>query len=150
MPERMIMPGYMKDVFAWQEDPIKTLQNKESAFLATGQAMVTGKDWKGDPISPPTQDPNAPFEQTVPPWLRAYLGLVTENVIPISVRELRKGQLQGTAISPAEQLMGLRAAGRRFTDPEGYKALKEYREMKDWRKKQKYDARQQNLYGGVE
>lgn len=156
MPERMIMPGYMKDVFGWEEDPVKTATNKASALVTTGINMATGKDWKGDPIREPAEDPNAPYEQTAPAWLKAYFNLATENITPITARgegpfnRLLTGRKpEGTNITVGEELMGLKPTGKKFVDPEGYKAAKERRAKLDWRKKQKYDARQ-NVYKGVQ
>jgi len=144
MPERMMMPGYMKDVFAWSEDPVKAASNKMSTFLGTGLNMVTGKDWKGDPIAPPPDDPNAPFERTVPPWLQAYFGLAAQNMTPISVRDLSKGKPEGSNISGVESFMGLHSANRKMTDPEGYESMKRYQAKKAYRKKERYDQKQQN------
>jgi hypothetical protein len=147
-PERLMMPGYMKDVFAWTEDPLQTISNKASTFITTGSNIARGRDWKGDPIAEPTE-PGAPLEQTVPKWLPEYFGFVGENISPISIREFSKGRMEGSNISPAEQFMGLRPAGMRFTDPERYQSMNKYRAQKDWRKKLKYDAKQK-AYRGVE
>lgn len=149
MPERMMMPGYMKDVFAWSEDPVRAASNKMSTFLGTGLQMMTGRDWKGDPIAPPPEDPNAPYERTVPPWLQAYFGLAAQNMVPISVRDIGTGKMEGSKISAPEQFFGLHAASRRLTDPEGYENIRRYQASKEWRKKQKYDIKQER-YRGIE
>lgn len=148
LPERIIMPGYMKDVLGWSEDPVQTAAHKASAFLSTGVSALTGRDWKGDPIAPPDEDPNAPYEQTVPAWLKAYFGLAAENFSPITMRDFMQGSKIGTNLTAPERVLGMQPAGRRFTDPEGYEHSKRRRERLDWRKKQKYDIRQQNIREG--
>ena len=139
-PERLIMPGYMKDVFGFAEHPVDEMTNK----VATGPKMVgqlaENQDWRGDPIFPP--DPS------VPEWLTAFWNYASQNVGPISARSLAKGRKEGSNISGLEQVLGVRAAPRYLTDPEGYEQMMKKIHEGKWKRKQSYDRKQQRLYEG--
>lgn len=150
LPERMIMPGYMKDVFGWWRDPAELAKHKLSTFLTTIMEGVSGKDWRGAPIAPPPEDPNAPFEATAPAWLQAYLKHVGSKVVPISIRDISRGEKVGSNLTMGERLLGMQPGGRKYIDPDGLKAYERYRKLKDWRSKEAFDARQETYYGGTE
>jgi hypothetical protein len=148
LPERIVMPGYMKDVFGWYNDPLQLATHKLGAFPQTAIAMATGRDWRGDPITPPAEDPNAPLEQTAPAWLQAYFGLIGEKLTPISLQKGAQPRV-GTGLSwPERRLLSLQPAGRQYIDPEGVAAFTERRKQKEWRRKQIHDIVEQQQYGG--
>lgn len=152
LPERMIMPGYIKDVIGWTDHPTDELINKLSTGVRLPIDIARNKDWRGAPIHGPV-DSNQPWEQSAPGWLKAYFDYVTQAMTPISVRDLSKGGKRGTNITPLEQGMGMKPAGRSHVDPEGSEALKQYFDTKAWNKKLQYDERQKSMYdnyGGVE
>jgi hypothetical protein len=139
-PERLIMPGYMKDVFGFYEHPVDEMTNKVATAPQMVKQLATNQDWRGDPIFPPDPD--------VPQWLTAFWNYATQNVGPISARSIAKGRKEGSNISPMEQVMGVRPAPRYLTDPEGYdQMMKKINEGK-WKRKQSYDRKQQRLYEG--
>jgi hypothetical protein len=148
-PERMIMPGYMKDVFGWASDPLELAKHKLSTFITTAGELATGKDWRGAPIAPPG-DPDAPFEQNAPAWLNAYMKHVASKFVPISVHDYMRGQKVGTNITVGERMLGIQPGGRKFVDPEGLEAYNRYRKLKEWRSKESFDARQESYYGGTD
>lgn len=148
LPERMIMPGYMKDVFGWMDNPGELAKHKLSTFITTAGELASGKDWRGAPIAPPTE--GLPFEESAPAWLNAYMGHVAGKVTPISMRDLMRGEKQGTNLTVGERLLGMNPGGRKYVDPEGMKAYKRYRELKDWNSKKAFDDRQDSYYGGVD
>lgn len=139
LPERLAPVGYMKDVFGWWSDPVQEAKNK----MATGPRLVgdmlTGKDWKGDPIAPP--------EASAPEWLKAYAKHVGEVFTPISIKNQYERK-KGSDIGRAEAFMGLRPAGRQYVDPEGFEAGKKKRAQREWQRKTKYEARQASYYEG--
>ena len=138
--ERVSVPGYQKDVMGWYEDWLQEAKNK----VATGPSMVgqvlTNRNWKGDPIINP--------ESSAPEWLKQYFQYVTESLGPITLRQLAKGQKTGSNIGAVEGMMGLRPAPAYLQDPEGMAKFKKYQHTRDWQKKQRYEKRQQNQYGG--
>lgn len=140
VPERTMMPGYMKDVFGWYHHPVQELTNK----IATGPRMVkeslTNKDWKDQPI----RNPNAPYPEQV----REYFKYVYQSLGPISVKQLLKGNKEGSNISTGETLLGLRPTPSFLQDPEGYDKMKKGINERDWQKKERFDKRQEKQYGG--
>ncbi len=149
LPERMVMPGYMKDVFGWYKDPLELAKHKLSTFITTAGEMATGKDWRGAPIAPPAE-PGTPYEKTIPPWLNAYFRHVGEKLLPISVRDLSRGEKVGSNLTMGERLLGMQPGGRKYIDKDGLKAYEDYKKRKDWARKEAFDARQESYYGGVE
>ncbi len=149
LPERMIMPGYMKDVFGWMHSPTELASHKLSTFVTTGKEMITGTDWRGAPIAPPVEE-GTPYERSVPEWLKAYMLHVGEKFVPISLRDLSRGDKVGSNLTMGERLLGMQPGGRKYVDPEGLKAWKRYRELKAWRNKEAFDARQETYYGGTQ
>lgn len=152
LPERMVMPGFMKDVFAWTGHPTEALIHKLATGVRLPIDLARNKDWRGAPIGPPS-DPNAPYEETAPGWLKAYLEYVGTAMVPISIRELSKGTKVGSEVTLPEQIMGLRSGGRDYVDPSGSKDLKYYFGSREWQKKLQFDEKQKSLYegyGGVE
>lgn len=140
VPERTMMPGYMKDVFGWYHHPVQELSNK----IATGPRMVkeslTNKDWKDQPI----RNPNAPYPEQV----REYFKYVYQSLGPISVKQLLKGNKEGSNISTGETVLGLRPTPSFLQDPEGYDKMKHGINERDWQKKERFDKRQEKQYGG--
>lgn len=139
-PERLVMPGYMKDVFGWYyHGALGELENKIATGPRLAGELLTNQDWRNLPIAPGNQvdDPTAPG------WLQAYFNHVLESVGPISIRQQVEGKPIGSNISGIESMLGVHSTGRMLTDPEGYRELQEYLQTKDWIKKQGADERQQ-------
>lgn len=152
LPERMIMPGFIKDVIGWTDHPTDELINKLSTGVRVPIDIARNKDWRGAPIRPPTE-PGSPWEKSAPLWLKAYFDYVASAMVPISVRDQYKGPKVGTNLNAFEQALGMRTGGRDKVDPEGSKQLKYYFGTKEWRKKLEFDERQKSLhegYGGIE
>lgn len=152
LPERMIMPGFIKDVIGWTDHPTDELINKLSTGVRIPIDLARNKDWRGAPIRPPTP-PNTPWEKSAPVWLKAYFDYVAQAMVPISVRDQAKGPKIGTNLNAFEQALGMRTGGRNKVDPEGSEQLKYYFGTKEWNRKLQFDERQKSQYqgyGGVE
>jgi hypothetical protein len=139
LPERLSPVGYMKDVFGWYEDPVQEAKNKIATGPRLAGEMLTGRDWKNDPIAPP--------DAGAPEHIKAYAKHVTEAFLPISVKNQWERK-KGSEIGRAEAFMGLRPAGRQYVDPEGLKAIKERQTQKEWQRKTKREAKQESYYEG--
>lgn len=139
VPERVMLPGYMKDVFGWYNDPVAEATNK----VATGPRMVkeilTNKDWKDQPI----RNPNDPTVDQV----RQYLEYVYRTIGPISIKQMMKGQKVGSNITQPEALMGVRPATSALQDPQGLEDTLYGIHLRDWKKKENYEDRQAVQYG---
>lgn len=140
VPERTMMPGYMKDVFGWYHHPVQELTNKVATLPRMTKETLTNKDWKDQPI----RDPSAPALDQV----RQYLKYVYESLGPISVKQLLKGNKEGSNISTGETLLGLRPTPQFLQDPKGYEKMMSGVNKRDWTKKERYDKRQLKQYGG--
>lgn len=138
--ERIALPGYQKDVLGWYHDWKQEAANK----IATGPRMVgeafAGKDWRGDPIARPDAD--------VPQWLADYFTWVGNSLGPISIRQLMRGEKEGSEISTPEMLMGLRPAPAHIQDPEGSERGMRAIRTRQWKTKQAHDRKTQQQYGG--
>jgi hypothetical protein len=139
-PERLTMPGYMKDVFGFIEHPVTEITNKEATAPRAVGELITNKDWRGDPIFPP--DPS------VPEWLKAFWNYAGSTLGPISVRGLMQGQKEGSNLNKVETLLGVRTAPRYLTDPEGFDEMMKSMSESSWRRKERHDQQQKQLYEG--
>lgn len=142
MSERLIMPGYMKDVFGFIEHPVQEVTNKAATGIRMTGEIAGNQNWRGDPIVPGQGVEGAPS------WLQAYWNYATEQLGPISVRNLVKGQKEGSNISKVESALGVRTAPRQLTDPEGFEQMMKTINTRKWKTKTNYERKQKNLYEG--
>lgn len=115
LPERAQLPSYFTQIMEFADNPQQVMLNKQSPALQLGEQLVQGKDWRGDPIAN-SDDPTFTA-------LKKYLELVGDAMMPISVEQSGK-QLPGTAVGSTERFMGVRPAGMREANPEGYASMK--------------------------
>lgn len=140
--ERLMLPGYMKDVFGFYEHPMQELTNKIGTAPKMAGQLLSNSDWRNDPIF------NA--NDSAPQWLKQFWDYAVQNVGPISLRDIAKGAKEGSNLSTPERLLGVRPAPRYLTDPEGYEQMMKSIHGRQWQQKLKHDRRQQRLYGGEE
>lgn len=139
-PERVMLPGYQKDVYAVTEavhngsaGVLQELNNKLNPALSTAIDELSNKDWRGLPIrrppgvAPSPEDPS-PMDDVI------------ERFSPISIGQLGKRKV-GTNIPAAAAVLGVRPAPGYITSPERTEALRTKYNTLDWRKKLKADAR---------
>jgi len=141
-PERVMVPGYQKDVFGWYEDATQEAINKVATGVRLPFDLVRNKDWRGLPI--------ADEEASTPEWLKAYLGYVLEAMNPISIKQFKRGPAEGSNITRPELLMGLRPAPAFLANPEGHDRQQHNLNVREQRKKKAYDRRQERKYGGAD
>jgi hypothetical protein len=140
VPERVMVPGYQKDVFGWYEDWQQEAWNKMATAPRTAIEIARNQDWKGDPIINP--------EDAAPNWLKQYFDYVTKNMGPISVRQALQGEKKGSAITPLEQAGGLRPAPPYLQDPDGYKQAQHNRHIIAQKRKAALEKNYQRQFGG--
>lgn len=144
--ERTMIPGYMKDVLGWYEDPYREFTNKISTLPRVTKEVASGHDWRGDPIL--QSDPRAP------PYLKQYWEYALNNFGPFSVRQALKGNPPGSQLTTFESMMGMRPAGAQFQDPKGLANFLRYKAKTDYERKLRRERRQKKLppspdrYGG--
>lgn len=132
-PERAMLPGYMKDVLAWSlEGPGKEAANKLNPALKSAAELLTNRDYKNQPI----RDTNASAGEQA-----AQVGeYAAEQASPIAFGSSSKPKV-GSKLTAVERAAAIRPAGRYLTDPEGAKTAQQKRARRDWKAKQRTDAR---------
>lgn len=141
-PERLMIPGYMKDVFGFIKHPVDEMTNKVATAPKVIGQLATNEDWKRDPIFSPKSEE----ELNAPIWLKQFWNYAIETLGPISVRNLAKGQKVGSNLSGIETVLGVRTAPRYLTDPEGYEQMMKGVAGRKWKVKERRDKKQQSLY----
>ena len=142
-PERLIMPGPEKDVFGFMKHPVNEALNKTATLPKQAGQLLLNEDYRGDPIYPEggKDTPPAILE------IAKYLG---SDLFPIMLKNLWRGQKEGSALGTVETLAGVRTAPRYLTDPEGYDEMMQSIHGRKWREKINHDRKQDRLYGGGE
>lgn len=140
--ERLMMPGYMKDVFGFYKHPVDEMTNKIATAPKVIGQLATNEDWKRDPIFSPANEE----ELNAPIWLKQFWNYAAETLGPISARNLAKGQKAGSNLSGIETMLGVRTAPRYLTDPEGYEQMMKGVHGRKWKTKERRDKKQQSLY----
>jgi hypothetical protein len=138
--ERAQLPGYMKDVFGWYNDPTAEAGNKIATVPKLAYQTWNNEDWKGQPI----RDKNAPSLEQV----RQYLQYVYKSLGPISIKQMMKGGKEGSNISTGENLMGIRPAPGYQQDPQGLADVLQAQARRKWTEKENYEKKQTKQYGG--
>ena len=88
--------------------------------------------------------------ENVPSWLSAHLNNVVQSFVPITAKQLMRGKGSDTGLSSAESVMGMQPAGMRYTDPERLDQILRQRGAREWKAKERFDARQSAKYGGTD
>lgn len=140
--ERIMVPGYMKDVFGWSNDWVTEAKNKLATLPRSMGQMASNRDWRDLPIFDP--------DGTVPEWLTQFLEYVRQGFGPITTRQIQQGRKEGSKISTGMALMGLREAPAYLTAPEDYAEQQRRLNVGRQKLKKNIERRQQQLYGGTE
>jgi hypothetical protein len=102
-PQRVSLPTYMKDIYHFGSEPLKTLSNKLHPMLTLIHEMVTNKDFYGEKV----RNEDDPIMQQVK---QMATHAVTAQE-PLSVRNLRRELEMGQSpISAAKSFVGLTPA----------------------------------------
>lgn len=146
-PERLQMPGYMKDVFGFMEHPVQEVLNKVATAPRMAGELLMNKDWRGDPIRL-AADADKSWAGNAVAHVNEYADYLGRSLGPISVRNLMRGQKEGSNISGLESLIGVKTAPRQLIDPEGHAAMMQRLEQRAKRLKLRHDAVEKSRYGG--
>jgi hypothetical protein len=138
--ERVMLPGYQKDVLGWYHDWRQETINKMARAPALAFELAGNKDWRGDPIA----NLQAPEDQR----LSQYFQHVMDSVTPISVKTLLQGSKEGSRIGPTGRFMGERPAPSYLQDPEGHARGMSAIQRRAWKGKERHDRRTKQQYGG--
>jgi hypothetical protein len=158
-PERLLIPGYMKDVYGFIEHPWQEMKYKAATAPTKFFEILNNQNWRGDPIRSPRDWGGAERgwlgEQEsalvhAPQWMKDYWKYTTESFGPITARNLMRGQKEGSNLNAVETGLGVRTAPRQFIDPEGYGKMMEGLSRRDWQKKLNFEKGEKKRYGGTE
>ena len=112
-PERSILPGDEFSVMNFFAQPGESLKDKQAFWLQIAEQLASNEDRpRKDPISLST-DSN--FQA-----VQAYLKYAVKASLPIFMSQPRKGK---SNIGEIQRFLGVRPAGMRWTDPEGFKSM---------------------------
>src|SRR5258707_8157908 len=138
--QRLLMPGYMKDVFGWVFHPFTEAYNKLNGLISTSYETARGEDGLGRPFV----DPKAPVLDQVQDRMKYFLGRAS----PISIRSMMKGSEEGSKIPGWMAGLGFRQPGAYLQDPEGFKAGEENRVSKAFERREQSLQKQSQREGG--
>ena len=116
----------------------------QSLSILGGQG---GSDWRGDPILSPREDGQSAISKA-PEWMAEYMNFLLKGMSPIQSQQLGRGPEQGSALNSLELALGIRKAPAQLVAPESYDAMLDRIWRGRWQRKQKYEQRQQDRYGG--
>lgn len=135
---RVSMPSYMKDIYAYSKDPLTTAQHKLSPFFNEMTDMMKNKDFYGVRIF----NPDDPLYQKGIDMLKYQ----ANTLVPFSFKQKpgeKKGFFESVATKEgAEKIMGIMPAAKEFERSDIQNAIAEEREKnfkKDAKTKEQFD-----------
>ena len=134
VPNRLSIPGYMKDVIDWTHAPIQTAQNKANPLLSTVSELVSNRDYYGGSIYDPERDTD-PFH--------AYGKYLLNQAMPFSVRAMMR--LNRNNATPLQQMLGfwgIQPAPQSIVNPAKGEAFQRRDDAKAYKARMKEDAKQ--------
>ncbi len=136
-PERALLPGYQKDVYAFGYDfPHNVLQegaNKLNPGIQTLSDYAKNKDYRDLPIFKPEGAKDVPGQPTP-------MDDFINRVMPIGIQQMGQTK-KGSQIGGAERFMGARPAPSYMQDPAKVEANKQKYGTRDWKARVKADRR---------
>jgi hypothetical protein len=137
-PERALLPGYQKDVYAFGYDfPFNVLQegaNKLNPGLQTVTDYAANKDYRGFPIVKPEGARDIPGQPTL-------MDDFINRIMPIGIQQMGQAK-KGSQIGGVQRFMGVRPAPSYMQDPAKVEANKAKYGTQDWKKRIRADQRQ--------
>ena len=107
--DRLSIPGYIKDVIAYQRAPVQTILNKMQPLLEEEEEIRHNTDYYGGTIYAPE------FGDTMG---SAYLEYQLKQSLPFSIRALMKNRAQGDSLgAQALSFWGIQPAPQSIVNP---------------------------------
>lgn len=134
-PERLSLPSYMKDVYAYKNDPVGTILNKLSPGISTASELIRNRDYYGGII----HNPNDPTTKQIFDTAKFILGQATPFALKSQQRlEKEKAPIWQQVMS----YLGFQPAPQSITDPERAKRMQDRADKPAIRKKVREEAKQ--------
>lgn len=141
-PERMLTPGFQKDVFAVGYDfphhVLETASHKLNPGLTVPLEIIQNKDYRGLPIYAP-HGTDMPLNEG-----GKLMDYLIETFSPISINQLRAGGMKGTNISMPERFLSVRPAPSYIQDTQRVQDMQKRMGTQEWRRKLRADARRES------
>lgn len=139
-PERALVPGYQKDVYAFGYDfpnhigqEVENKLNPALKLLLENPLTGSNKDFRGLPIV----DKTAPMGDQ----MKQGGDYLLETLMPISIGQMSKGEKVGSKMTPVERGLAIRPAPSYITAPERLEGAKKHIAQKEWKRKLRADAK---------
>jgi hypothetical protein len=143
VPERGMLPGYQKDVYAYGYDfPFHIMAEAENKMNTLPRAiweLSQNKDYRGDPIYKPQYAGDVKGQPA-----SGLLDYLIDLAMPISFSQVFGKKDKGSKISEAERLAGIRAAPRYLEDTKGEEQTEKHFADQDWQKRVRADQRKES------
>ena len=140
-PERGMIPGYQKDVYAFADavSPgsngiLGMARNKLSPGAAFVADMVTNEDYSGKKIYGPAAREGALTDEMI------------DALMPISVGAFARGQPKGSNLSPLERAAAIRQAPINITNPEALDRIRANKAEREKKSAEKSYRRREERY----
>ena len=109
-PNRLSIPGYIKDVIAYKKDPAGTILNKIQPLAEMGKEIYTNRDYYGGSIYDPKFDSSA---------TSAYGDYLMNEALPFSIRATIKNRNEGESMETQMlSFWGIQPAPQSIVHPE--------------------------------
>lgn len=99
--ERVALPTYAKDIFAFSHNPSQTIKNKSNPLISTTEQVAGNKDYFGNMVRNPQDSVANQAKQTA--------GYVGKSLLPFSITNANK-RVEKTASTKAQTFFGLTPA----------------------------------------
>lgn len=130
--DRTTMPGYIKDVMAFKNDPLGTIGNKTQPLAETVIELAKNRDYYGGIINMPGVDNP----------LVSYPEYLLNQAIPFSWRGWMKSREEsGSMMSQALNFWGIQPAPQSITNPERGEVYDLRQQKRGYRAREKENAR---------
>lgn len=143
--EREVIPGHTLNFAEYMNDPLKELTNEANPGLTLVKDLITNSDYKGQPIT----NGNNLFLHLIPDnkdGVKDYAKYMAEQLTPISIHNYLQGKAEGSKLSTAERMAGVRQVPEFITNPKEYNDKQKYFNDKAEQSKLKSDARYKARY----
>jgi hypothetical protein len=118
-PERVTLPSYLKDIYAYGKHPLRTVSHKTAPLISLISEIVNNKDYYGTEV----RDQEAPFMTQA----GQVAGHVAKSATPFSIRGVQKEKELGSPISKQYQsFIGLTPAPKELNMTTAEEAARAY------------------------
>lgn len=114
--ERVFLPTYAKDVYAWAKDPFTTATHKLSPGVSIGAEIAKNQDYWGTQIR----------EGNGAEQVRDSVEHAIRQMVPMSFRQILQSKFPGSNIGSGEALMGVTKAPASLSRSAAEEKLNEY------------------------